>query len=89
MAITKKKLSSKNGDSALRSAYNTEDASITTNGFLAGKIGRKVEFSYMTTSVSNDTVVITMKEDENTIMVYKMIYTDGTRNDLISCERIS
>lgn len=89
MAITTKKLSSKNGDTALRSAFNTEDASITTNGFLAGKIGRKVEFSYTTTSVSNDTVVVTMKEDSNIIMVYKMIYTDGTRNDLISCERIS
>lgn len=89
MAKTHKQLSDRDYQQTFRLAFNDVDATLTTNGFLVGKIGRKVEAAVSTTTVLNDTVTYTFSEDGTTLYEYEIIYTDGTRTQMISAERIS
>lgn len=65
---TGKPLAATNADNVLRQAFNKEDASVTVNGFLAGRDGRRitlempsvsVEVWRMYEKVTNDSVDIT------------------------------
>ncbi len=86
---TLKPFSDRDYPQTLKLSYNDVDASLSTAGFLVGKVGRKIVPTTSTTTVANDTV--TYAYSENTIALYsiKCIYTDGTRTDLISAERIA
>jgi hypothetical protein len=89
MSNTTKKFSERDSGQTLQASFNDVDSSLTTNGFLAGKIGRKVAIVISTTSTANDTTTITFSESGSDLYAYKCIYTDGTRSTLISAERIS
>ena len=89
MSITKKPSAPIDSQQTLKYAYNKEDASITTNGFLVGKVGRKVELVISTTNVANDTETYTFIEDAVTLYQLEIIYTDGTRETMLSAERIA
>lgn len=88
MAKTVKNLSDRDYQQTFRLAFNDVDATITTNGFLVGKVGRKVEAVISTTSVPNDTVTYTFSEDGVNLYAYEIIYTSAARTQMISAERV-
>lgn len=90
MAVhTTKNLSERDSGQTLQSAYNDVDATISTNGFLVGKVGHKVEAAISTTNVPNDTVTYTYYDSSLLLYQIEIIYADGTRQDMISAERIA
>lgn len=87
MSQTQKIMSDRDFQQTLKLSFNDADASLTTNGFLIAKVGRKVEVD-----VSGGTVAVyTFKElqDGNyvTLYEYTITYTDTTRTQMISAER--
>jgi hypothetical protein len=83
MAKTDKLMSDRDFQQTLKLSFNDVDASLTTNGFLIAKVGRKVEID-----VSGGSVVIyTFKENGVTLYQYTLTYTDISRAQLVSAER--
>ena len=89
MSHTVKNLSERDARQTLQLSFNDVDASLTTNGFLVGKVGRKVTLAISTTTVANDTQTFTFLEDGVTLYSLKIIYTDNTYATMLSAERIS
>lgn len=73
----------------LKRSFNDVDHSMTSSGFLVGKVGRKVTQLISTTTVSNDTVDFSYYEDGVLLYTLRIIYTDGSQNTLLSAERIA
>lgn len=86
---TTKPLSDRDSGQTLQSAYNDVDASLTTNGFLVGKVGHNITLTVSQTTVPNDTEIYTFKDGSVQLYQIKIIYTDGTRAQMISASRIS
>lgn len=86
---TTKKASDMSFENVLRAAANKEDGSITVNGFLAGKIGHRVEMTIGTTNVANDTEQYDFYDDALLLYSIEVIYTSATRETLMSAERIA
>lgn len=80
---TGKLLSNRDGFQTLQGAFNEEDFSFTTAGFLTGKLGRKVEVTSPVATVD----VFTFSEDGRVLYELTLTYTDGTKNTLLSAER--
>lgn len=89
MSNTVKRKSDLDGNQTLQKAFNDVDATITTNGFLVGKVGRKIDLAISTTTVTNDTETYTFSEDGTDLYQLRIVYTNGTRDLLLSAERIS
>ena len=89
MSITQKQLSDLDANQTLQSSYNDVNGTISTDGFLVGKVGRKIDLTISTTTVSNDTETYAFSESGTALYSLKLIYTDGTRTVMISAERIS
>jgi hypothetical protein len=89
MSITQKPLSHLDYEQTMQSSYNDVNATLSVDGFLTGKIGRKVELAISTTTIANDTEVYSFSESGTALYALKIIYTDGTRAQMISAERIS
>lgn len=89
MPITQKPLSHLDYEQTLQSAYNDENATLSVDGFLTGKVGRKVELTISTTTVLSDTETYNFSENGNSLYSIRIIYTDGSRSLMISAERIS
>jgi hypothetical protein len=87
MPITKKPLSHLDYEQTLQSSYNDENATLSVDGFLTGKVGRKVEVSISTTTVLDDTEVYNFSENGLALYEITIIYTDATRAQMISAER--
>jgi hypothetical protein len=87
MAQTTKTLSERDYQQTLRLSFNDVDSSLTTNGFLIGKVGRKVEVAIATTTVLDDTAIYTFSENGTVLYQYTIIYTNGGRTQMISAER--
>jgi hypothetical protein len=83
MAKTDKLMSDRDFQQTLKLSFNDVDASVTTNGFLIAKVGRKVEIDVSGGSVA----VYTFIENGVTLYQYTMTYTDATRTQLVSAER--
>lgn len=89
MAKTTKELSALDDAQVSRSAYSDTDATIPTSGYLTPVVGRKITLALSTTSIVNDTETYTFSENGIDLYAIKVIYTDGTRETMISAERIS
>ena len=89
MANTSKSPSNQDGLTAIKLAFNEVDATISTGGFLVGKVGHKIELAISTTTSSDDTETFTFKDGSNTLYAIQIIYTDDTRNIMLSAERIA
>ena len=87
MAETKKPLSEYDASQVMQKSYNSEGSTLGVEGFVAGKLGRKIELAISTTTVANDTESWTYSEDGTTLYVLTVIYTDGNRDTMISVER--
>jgi len=66
----------------LQGAYNDVDKSLSTAGFLVGKVGRKV-------SVVTVAEVETYSFYEDAVLLYELTltYTDSTKTTFVSAER--
>ena len=83
MSTTSKNLSYRDANQVLQLSFNDVDASVTTNGFLIAKVGRKVEIDVSGGSVA----IYTFKENGVTLYQYTLTYTDISRSTLVSAER--
>lgn len=83
MSKTSKLLSDRDYQQALKLSFNDVDASLTTNGFLIAKVGRKVEVDVSGGSVA----IYTFLENGTTLYQYTLTYTDASRTTLVSAER--
>lgn len=73
----------------IQRSYNDVNGTLSVDGFLTGLVGRKVTLAISTTTVSNDTETYTFSENGVTLYVIKIIYTTGTRDVMLSAERIA
>jgi ubiquinone/menaquinone biosynthesis C-methylase UbiE len=89
MSRTTKKGTRKDGMQTLQMAFNDVDASLTTNGFLVGKIGHKVTLEITTTTILGDTELYTFLDNDQLLYQIKLVYTDSDKAQLISAERIA
>jgi hypothetical protein len=87
--MSNKTPSNLSGDNVLRDVHNSDDNSIITSSFVVGKVGRKIESAISATSVPDDTQTVTYSEDGTVLYVLRIIYTDGTRSEFSSVERIA
>lgn len=87
MSNITKSLSERDANQVLQSIYNQVDASITTAGFLVGKVGNKIALTISTTTITNDTETYAFTENGTALYSLKIIYTDGNRTTLVSAER--
>lgn len=89
MANTVKPLSERDANQTLQAAFNDVDHSITTGGFLVGRVGHKITLTISTTTIANDTETYAFLDNGTALYSLKLIYVDGTRAVLLSAERIS
>ena len=87
MAESTKGLSEYDSSQVLQKSFNKEGATLAVDGFLVGKVGRKVNIATATTTVTDDTETYTFSEDGSTLFILTLIYSDGTRATLLSAER--
>lgn len=85
MARTSKKETPYNTGNVLSSTYNSVDKSITTAGFLVGKVGHKIE------RVIVDTYVDDYKYYDESTLLYtlRITYSDTAKTEFVSAERVS
>jgi len=89
MANSRKPMSEKDFQHVLRSSFNDTDKSLATGSFITNKVGRKIVQTITTTSITNDTLIFDYQEDGSSLYQVKVIYSDGTRETMLSVERIS
>jgi hypothetical protein len=92
MANTTKQGTRLDADQAIQGAYNDVNSTLGVDGFLTGKVGRKVE---LTLNGAGDvdaslyvTETYTFSENGTVLYVLEIIYTDSSREQLVSAERI-
>jgi hypothetical protein len=86
---TLKPMTQKDSEQAIRTSYIDDNGTLSVDGFLSGKVGRRVDVALSTTTVSNDTVTFSFSENGNPILALKLVYTDGTQAQLLYAVRIS
>ena len=84
---SEKKASHQSADNTLRESFNDIDKTLSVNGFLVGKVGHKITLTIQTTTVANDTESYSFLDTGVLLYTLTIIYTDGTRNTLLSAER--
>ena len=89
MSRTTKRGTRKDGMQTLQMAFNDVDESITTNGFLVGKVGHKVTLEIVTTTVLGDSELYTFLDGSDLLYQIKLVYTDAEKTQLLSAERIA
>ena len=90
MADTTKAFSQRDASQTLQASFNDVDSTLTVNGFLVSKVGRRIDLSISTTNVVNDTENYAFSETLPTpIALYTLtvVYTDGTRTTMLYCVR--
>lgn len=89
MAETTKQLSEYDQQQIFKKVFNPEGGTLAADGFLVGKVGRRVDRALSTTTLTDDTETFTFSEDGVTLFELQLVYTDGTRAELLSAERIA
>jgi len=87
MNSTTKLASNLSHENTLRSAHNEVTATLGVSGFVTGKIGHKITQTVTATNTADDTLVFTYTDSGTQLMVLTVVYTDGTRETLLSVER--
>ncbi len=82
MSATTKTPSNLNGSNIERASFNDTTGVIGTEGWLSGKVGRKVELA-----INSAIEVYTFSEDGVELLELTLTYTDSTRETLSSAER--
>jgi hypothetical protein len=89
MANTTKTPSNMSQENALRSAHNEVDSSITTNGFLVGKVGHKVTVALATTNIADDSIIYTFLDGATQLYQIKLVFNVAQTLSMLSSERIA
>jgi hypothetical protein len=84
-----KPASDSSSENTLRGSYNDMNKTFGVDGFLVGRVGHKVELAIGTTNVANDTETYTFSDNGTILYVLEIIYTSGSRDTLLSAERIA
>jgi hypothetical protein len=87
MSQTTKKLSERDANQTLQASFNDIDSSITTNGFLTGKVGRKITQTISQTTVPGDTATFSFLESGTLLYTLTIVYTDSSQSVMLSAER--
>lgn len=82
-------MSPKDAEQVIRQAQNDVNGTVGVDGFIVGLIGRRVDKVISTTTVPNDTATFNFSENGTALYSIEIVYTDGTRNEFLSAERIS
>lgn len=82
---TSKQASNLSNENVLRSAHNEVDASITTNGFLVGKVGHKIVRTIVSPIVDDYSFY------DGTTLLYtlRITYNNASHDDVDQAERIT
>lgn len=87
---TDKHMTKKDDEQTLRYSYNDVNATMGVDGFIVGHVGRRVTQTISTTNVSDDTATFDFFQNSTELLyTIRVIYTDGTRADLLEAERIA
>lgn len=89
MADTTKPFSDRDANQTLQHSYNDVNATLGVDGFIIGKVGRKIDVTISTTTILNDSQTFAFSESGTALYSIKLIFTDGARQELLSVERIS
>lgn len=84
---TTKRFSERDSGQTLQASFNDVDSSLTTNGYLTGKVGRKITQTISTTTVVGDTATFQFLESGTLLYTLTIIYTDATQSIMLSAER--
>lgn len=87
MAETRKPLSDRDASQTLQASFNDVDNSLNVNGFLVGLVGRRIDLTISTTNVANDTEIYAFSENSVALYTLQIVYTDGSREQLLFAER--
>jgi hypothetical protein len=69
----------------LKTSFNDADGTLKVTGFVSGKIGHKITVGYPDAVTETYTFI----DNGTTLYVLTAIYTDSTKNNLMSVERTS
>lgn len=83
MAQTQKPLSNRDGSQTLQASYNDVNDTLGVDGFVVGKVGRKIVRS----TPSATTEQYDFSEDSVLLYTILITYTDATLETLVSVER--
>jgi hypothetical protein len=85
MSETSKQATNAGMGNVMSSIYNPEDKSITTAGFLVGKVGHKIQYNSVTSSSER----YDYYDGANLLYSILITYTDSTKSQLSSAERVA
>lgn len=87
MSITIKPPSDLDSSQNTQHAFNDVNSSHTVDGFLTGLVGRRVDLTIATTNVTADTENYSFSELGVALYTLQIVYTDGTRTQLLFAQR--
>lgn len=87
MAKTTKRPSSLDGNQTLQGAFNDDMSVMSVDGFVANKVGHKIERTIATTTVPGDTEVYSYLDGGVQVMELTVVYSDSSLGTLLSVER--
>lgn len=87
MAETQKVPAEYDYQQTLRRIYNAEGSTMSVDGFLAGKVGRKIRQTKTTTNTLNDTLVFDFIEDGTALYQFTLVFNNSSFDELIEATR--
>lgn len=85
--ISKKPYSDLDASQTEQAAFNDNTFSKLVDGYLSAIVGRRIDIAITTTTIANDTEVYTFSENSVQLMVLTLVYTDGSRAQLLYAVR--
>ena len=87
MSITTKQPTKLDYEQSIQGAYNDVNATLSVDGFLAGKVGHKVSLTLDETDNPDDTEIYTFEDNGTILYQITIIYTDDSRSLMKSAAR--
>jgi hypothetical protein len=91
MANTTKQGTRLDADQAIQGAYNDVNSTLGVDGFLTGKVGRRVDLAITDTDLgageTQNTEIYTFSESGTTLYQLTIVYTNSDRSQMVSAER--
>jgi len=83
MSVTSKPLSSADGDQVLRGIHNPDSGAIAVEGWVTGKVGRKITITAFSATVDD----IEFLEGSTSLMTMRVTYDDAAHTNVTEVER--
>lgn len=87
MPKTSKPLSRLDGNQTLQGSFNDVTSTLSVDGFLALKVGHRIDRSLNTTNLLNDTEVYEYFDGAVKLLEISIVYTDDSLETILSVER--